>query len=151
MKAIMACDTDGGIGYKGKLPWSSLESDLSRFKELTLKKSVLMGRLTWASLPKKPLPYRQNIVYSRLNLNFSDNVIQISDLAQLPDHKDVWFIGGAQLLELVYPIISEFHLTRAKQKYVCDTFIDLLYLENNFEKISTVEYSDNNYEHWIRR
>jgi dihydrofolate reductase len=55
MKLIVACDPKGGIGYNNKLPWSKIEGDLPRFKELTTGKVILMGRNTWDSLPKKPL------------------------------------------------------------------------------------------------
>ena len=64
MKLIIACDPKGGIGFDGKLPWSKIEGDLPRFKALTTGKVVLMGRNTYDSLPKKPLPNRINWVKS---------------------------------------------------------------------------------------
>ena len=64
MKAILACDTHGGIGYKNKLPWKNLQGDLPRFKALTTGQPIVMGKNTWDSLPFKPLPNRLNIVVS---------------------------------------------------------------------------------------
>ena len=55
---------NGVIGRAGGLPWR-LKSDLARFRALTMGKPVIMGRLTWESLPRKPLPGRTNIVLSR--------------------------------------------------------------------------------------
>ncbi|MDR1899967.1 MAG: dihydrofolate reductase [Treponema sp.] len=51
------------IGKGGALPWS-LREDMARFKKLTMGHPCIMGRKTWESLPKKPLPGRLNIVIS---------------------------------------------------------------------------------------
>ena len=52
------------IGRNNTLPWS-LKEDMARFKELTAGWPCVMGRKTWESLPKRPLPGRPNIVISR--------------------------------------------------------------------------------------
>ena len=57
MKAILAMTPNGGIGLNNQLPWDSLEGDLKRFKELTTGQTIVMGRSTWESLPKKPLSF----------------------------------------------------------------------------------------------
>jgi dihydrofolate reductase len=51
------------IGKDGALPWS-LREDMIRFRELTMGYPCVMGRNTWESLPKKPLPGRRAIVVS---------------------------------------------------------------------------------------
>ncbi|MDR2160266.1 MAG: dihydrofolate reductase [Treponema sp.] len=51
------------IGKNNALPWS-IREDMIHFKELTLGYPCIMGRKTWESLPKKPLPGRLNIVIS---------------------------------------------------------------------------------------
>jgi dihydrofolate reductase len=51
------------IGKGGALPWS-IREDMIRFRELTMGHPCVMGRKTWESLPKKPLPGRLNIVIS---------------------------------------------------------------------------------------
>ena len=58
---VVAVARNGVIGADGGLPWR-LSSDLKRFKTLTMGKPVIMGRKTWESLPRKPLPGRTNIV-----------------------------------------------------------------------------------------
>ena len=60
---IWAQDKNGGIGKNGKLPWHVSE-DLQNFKKIILNTHIVMGRKTWDSLPKKPLPKRNNIVLS---------------------------------------------------------------------------------------
>ncbi|MDE6028560.1 MAG: dihydrofolate reductase, partial [Muribaculaceae bacterium] len=57
--AIVATNLSGAIGRKGNLPWH-LPEDLRHFKELTMGHPVIMGRKTWESLPKRPLPGRLN-------------------------------------------------------------------------------------------
>ena len=67
---IVAVARDYGIGKDNQLLWH-ISEDLKRFKEITAGHSVVMGRNTWLSLPRRPLPKRRNIVLSR-NPNFKD-------------------------------------------------------------------------------
>ena len=64
LSIIAAVADNGVIGNGLDLPWR-LRSDLKWFKQITDGKPVLMGSVTWDSLPKKPLPGRMNIVLSR--------------------------------------------------------------------------------------
>lgn len=148
MKCIVACDVDGGIGYKNKLPWDKIEGDLPRFKKLTENKVVVMGRNTWESLPVKPLPKRTNVVISN---SITDNrALVLPNIGRLKNAVDVWLIGGAKLIESTFSDIQEIHLTRILTKYDCDTFIDLVKLEKHFTLKSTEKYKDHNYEIWIK-
>ena len=61
---IAACAPDRCIGINNTMPWH-LPEDFAFFKAYTLNKPVVMGRKTWESLPRKPLPGRRNIVISR--------------------------------------------------------------------------------------
>ena len=61
---ILAMAKNGVIGKDGAIPWR-IADDLKRFKHLTFGKPVIMGRKTWDSLPRKPLPGRDNIVVTR--------------------------------------------------------------------------------------
>ncbi|MGZ8815017.1 MAG: dihydrofolate reductase, partial [Mycobacterium sp.] len=47
---IWAQSSSGVIGRDGGIPWR-LPEDQARFKELTMGRTVVMGRLTWESLP----------------------------------------------------------------------------------------------------
>jgi dihydrofolate reductase len=61
---VVAASLDRVIGRSNALPWH-LPGDLKRFKARTLDKTVVMGRRTWDSIGRKPLPRRRNIVISR--------------------------------------------------------------------------------------
>jgi len=65
---VVAKAANGVIGDRSRIPWR-LPEDMRRFKQLTMGKPCIMGRTTWDSLPKKPLPGRLNIVVTR-NPNF---------------------------------------------------------------------------------
>jgi dihydrofolate reductase len=147
MKLILACDPDGGIGYQNRLPWTNIRGDLPRFKRLTDKFPIIMGRNTWDSLPKKPLPNRINIVVTSRPFEH-EGVACVSDIM---DHTDFyWLIGGASLIEQCWTFINEIHLTKVYDHYACDTFIDLLYIESNFTRTWSEIFPDHTYEIWKR-
>jgi dihydrofolate reductase len=148
MKLILACDPNGGIGYQNKLPWTNIQGDLPRFKRLTEGHPVVMGRNTWDSLPKKPLPNRVNIVvtsrpFEHEGVTCVDNIINHSD--------DYWLIGGASLVEQSWTFINEVHLTKVYDHYACDTFIDLLYIEHNYVRTYSEMFPDHTYEIWKKK
>ncbi len=95
MKLIWAQSTSGVIGRANGIPWR-LPEDQARFKELTLGQTVVMGRLTWESLPAavRPLPGRRNIVVSR-DPDYRAEGAEV--VTELPADVDGWVIGGAQL------------------------------------------------------
>jgi dihydrofolate reductase len=147
MKLIIACDPSGGIGYKNKLPWSKIQGDLPRFKKLTTGKIVLMGRNTWDSLSVKPLPNRVNYVMSSRPIN---GIVTPETSLILQEKQEVWLIGGAKMIDSYWQYIDEIHLTKVFDHYTCDTFIDLLRLQNNFYMISQENFSDHYYQIWKR-
>lgn len=61
---VVAIAENGVIGAGNAMPWR-LKSDLARFKALTIGRPVIMGRKTFESLPRRPLPGRTNIVITR--------------------------------------------------------------------------------------
>jgi dihydrofolate reductase len=146
MKLIVACDPKGGIGYNNKLPWSKIEGDLPRFKELTQGQNIVMGRNTWESLPKKPLPNRTNYVLSSKMVDYAVTVFTI-DLVP----NDSWIIGGAKVIETCWSLIDEIHLSRTFTEYTCDTFINLVKLEEDFVCWFKENLSDHSYEIWKRK
>ena len=150
MKLIVACDPKGGIGLDGKLPWTNIQGDLPRFKELTTGKVILMGRNTWDSLPKRPLPNRINVVVT------SKDIEGVTTLTGLPerdtmDLSDVWLIGGARLIQSSWHLIDEIHLTKTFAEYTCDTFIDIVKLEREFMCWFKENHTDHSYEIWKRK
>lgn len=146
MKLIIAFDPKGGIGYNGGLPWTNLQGDLPRFKALTTGKVIIMGRATWDSLPKKPLPNRTNWVKTSRPVDGITN----PDNDIIAKEKEVWLIGGAKMIESYWDYIDEIHATRTLTEYTCDTFIDLSKIETQFNCIKREKLIDHVYEVWIR-
>ena len=67
MTAVVAVCENGGIGREGALLFH-IREDLRRFRQLTLGKTVVMGRRTLASLPGgRGLPDRRNLVLTRIS------------------------------------------------------------------------------------
>ena len=121
---IVAASTNYVIGTRGKLPWR-LSDDLKRFKQLTMGKPIVMGRLTWESIGR-PLPGRQNIVLTR-QADFAaegcDVVASPADaLAAAADAEELMIIGGSQVYELFLPQASRLYVTRVRAAIDGDTF-----------------------------
>ena len=116
----MARAANGVIGAAGGLPWR-LKSDLARFRELTLGKPVIMGRKTWDSLPRRPLPGRTNIVLSRDGAfsppgavvceDFSEGLQIAREMAAEDGAPEVCVIGGAALFEIALPRARRIYIT----------------------------------------
>ena len=64
LSAIVAIDRNGAIGRQGQL-LCHMPADMKHFKNITMGHSIVMGRKTFESFPKGPLPERQNIVITR--------------------------------------------------------------------------------------
>ena len=67
------------IGIDNRMPWH-LPEDFQFFRSYTTGKPVVMGRKTWESLPRKPLPGRRNIVISRQADYQADGAEVVADL-----------------------------------------------------------------------
>ncbi|ART70905.1 dihydrofolate reductase [Mycobacterium dioxanotrophicus] len=106
---IWAQSTSGVIGRDNRIPWR-LPEDQARFKELTLGRTVLMGRLTWESLPAKvrPLPGRRNVVITR-DAGFAAEGADV--VTALPEHITGWVIGGAQIYAMTLPFADRCEVT----------------------------------------
>ena len=109
MRVIWAQSTSGVIGRDNGIPWR-LPEDQARFKELTMGQTVVMGRLTWESLPAavRPLPGRRNVVISRDPEYRADGADVVTEL---PAERDIWVIGGAQLYALALPLADRCEIT----------------------------------------
>jgi dihydrofolate reductase len=98
---IWAQSASGIIGRAGGIPWHVPE-DMAHFKDLTSGHTVVMGRLTWESLPDRfrPLPGRNNVVVTRQDDYVADGATVVSDLDQALSGDDTWVIGGGQIYAL---------------------------------------------------
>ena len=116
---IVAAAENGVIGRGGQLPWR-IPEDMRWFKEKTLGKPCIMGRKTWDSFPKRPLPGRANIVITR-DADFSaegatvahsfDEALEAAKRLQ-PDAEEVMVLGGAEIYAVALPRADRIYLTR---------------------------------------
>lgn len=136
IKAIFAVDHWGGIGLNGKLPWPHHTEDMQYFKEQTEGHIVIMGRKTWESLPAqyRPLPNRENYVVSNKPITLSgwgvkrvsgDLHEEIKRIAEANPGKDIWIIGGADIIDQTRGLVDLVHLTHFKGQFKIDTKVDL--------------------------
>lgn len=113
IQAIVAIAADGAIGRQGEL-LCHLPADMKHFKEVTMGHSIIMGRKTFESFPRRPLPGRQNIVITRNASWQYPGVTVAHDLNEAiaaAETDTVFIIGGAQIYELALPLVDVLHLT----------------------------------------
>ncbi len=113
IKAIVAVDENGAIGRQGDL-LCHLPADMRHFKEMTMGHSIVMGRKTFESFPRRPLPGRQNLVITRSAGWQYPGVTVAHSLEQaiaLAETDTVFIIGGAQIYEQALPVVDVLHLT----------------------------------------
>ncbi|MDE2134371.1 MAG: dihydrofolate reductase [Alphaproteobacteria bacterium] len=123
---ILARADNGVIGDKGGLPWR-LPEDLRRFKSLTLGKPCIMGRKTWQSLPKKPLPGRTNIVVTRDRTFVAEGAVVVPTFedaiarAEREQPSEIMVIGGAGIFAVALARAERIHLTEIHASPAGDT------------------------------
>jgi dihydrofolate reductase len=112
---IWAQSTSGVIGRDGGIPWR-LPEDQARFKELTMGHTVVMGRLTWESLPAsvRPLPGRRNVVLTRQADYPADRAEVVATLDDAVTDEETWVIGGEQIYALALPIATRCEVTEVE-------------------------------------
>jgi dihydrofolate reductase len=125
---IVAMADNGVIGQDGRLPWR-IPDDMRRFKALTLGKPCIMGRRTWESLPKKPLPGRLNIVVTRERNYRPDGATGVHSLdealAQAAGADEICVIGGAEIYRAALSRATLIHLTQVHGDIEGDTRMPL--------------------------
>ncbi|MES2884289.1 MAG: dihydrofolate reductase [Pseudomonadota bacterium] len=123
LNLIVAHDENHLIGRDGDLPWR-LPNDLKHFKALTLGQTVLMGRKTWESLPRRPLPGRDNRVLTRSADYAAEGAAVFTDLAvalAAPAQGELFVIGGAALYRLCLPLATRLYITEVQTSGDGDT------------------------------
>jgi dihydrofolate reductase len=112
---VIWAQADGGvIGMGGGIPWR-LPEDQARFKELTHGSTVLMGRLTWESLPAsvRPLPGRRNLVITSDPAWSAVGAERVGSLeaAISAADGDLWVIGGSAVYAAALPLADRLEIT----------------------------------------
>lgn len=162
---IAAASRNRVIGAQGKLPWH-IPEDLKYFKEKTLNRVCIMGRKTFESIGKRPLPKRMNIVISRTpgvnaeNLKFSATLEQALEIAAAeidassagpnPWAKEIMIVGGGEIYRQAMACSDRIYLTEVEIDLPGDTFFPELpsqfHLTAKAERSGTPAYSFVTYE-----
>ena len=154
-KLIAAMCADGGIGYKGQLPWPHCKADMAHFAKRTTgagNNAVIMGRSTWASIPVRPLRRRANLILSTQDPEqYESNSTQEHEheahwFSTIPalfahlesaNYDEVWIIGGASIYEQFLTmhenkeiVIDEMCITQMEGTYECDTFFPSIHMND---------------------
>lgn len=136
---IVAIANQNAIGKDNDL-LCYLPADLKRFKSITSGYTVVMGRKTYLSLPKGALPNRRNIVLTTGNNNFAgcETAHSLEEVLNMcASDEKVFFIGGAQMYQLAYPLVDTLYLTKIHADFNADTFfpkIDYTEWEKTFSE-----------------
>jgi dihydrofolate reductase len=113
ISVIAAIAKNRAIGYQNKLIYH-IKEDMKRFQKLTTGHPIIMGRKTFESFPRRPLPGRQNIVITR-NAGWQypgvTVVHSVEEAIAAAETDTVYIIGGAQVYELALPLVEVLHLT----------------------------------------
>ena len=122
---IVAVSDDWGIGKDNELLWN-ISEDLKRFKRLTTGNTVIMGKKTWESLPRRPLPNRKNIVLTDNSKEVIDGAItsySIDDALSKCDKSDeIFIIGGGSIYRQFMPLADRLYITLVHKKARADVF-----------------------------
>ena len=130
--AIVAVASDWAIGRQGDL-LCHLPADMKHFKEVTMGHSIIMGRKTFESFPRRPLPGRQNIVITRdVDWQYPGVTVvhSLDDAITAAQTDTVFIIGGAQIYELALPQVEVLHLTQIHARWAtADTYFPVLNMD----------------------
>ena len=145
---LFAVDEAGGMGQDGNMPWPFNKEDIMWFKTTTDNNVVVMGKKSWLSpdMPK-PLPKRINVVFTNDFMERED-IIQIRgdvcdgliNMQEEFPNKDIFVIGGANLLLQAKPVLERAYITRIPGVYETDTKLNMQEFLECFDLIDTIKY-----------
>ena len=117
---IVAVAENGVIGAQGAIPWRQ-KSDMRRFKAMTIGRPIVMGRKTFVSFPRRPLPGRTNIVITRdPDIRLPGAIVTTSVAEALTTARgdalrrsaaEIAIVGGAEIYALTMPLADRLEIT----------------------------------------
>ena len=121
---IAAMAANRVIGRGKTIPWD-IPGEQTRFKEITMGHSLIMGRKTWDAIGQ-PLSGRRNIVVTRKSEFQAPGAEVVHSLEQglmlTVGEGKVFVIGGAQLYQLALDRADTLILTELEQEVEGDVF-----------------------------
>lgn len=121
---VAAVSANRVIGRKGALPWH-IPADLRRFKALTMGRTMIMGRKTFASLPGL-LPGRRHIVLTRdpaWRAEGAEAAPSLDAALALAGDGPMAVIGGAEIFALALPRAARIELTEVHGEVAGDAIM----------------------------
>ena len=126
LSLIVAIAENDVIGGDNKLLWH-LSEDLKRFKQITLNKTIIMGRKTFESLPGV-LPNRKHIILTR-DKNYSVDNVNVEVIHSTDEiinkyknsSVEVFIIGGGEIYKEMLPYADKLYLTEVFKDFEGDT------------------------------
>lgn len=139
LSIIVAISENNGIGLNNNLLWH-IPADLKHFKQITMGKTVVMGRRTWLSLPKRPLQGRRNIVISDIQgeqFEGAEVVFSIEEVINtcLKANDETVIIGGGSIYRQFFPFANKLYITQIYKSAEADTFFPEI-SDTEWEKLS---------------
>jgi len=122
---IVAIAENRAIGKNNDLLWH-IPADMKRFKRITIGHPVIMGKRTWESLPRQPLPNRRNIVITDIpgeKIAGCEMAYSIGEAIDKCDPAEENFIiGGASVYRQFLPHADRLYLTLVQRSFDADVF-----------------------------
>jgi dihydrofolate reductase len=122
---IVAIAENMAIGKNNDLLWH-IPADLKRFKSITSGHPVIMGKRTWESLPRRPLPNRRNIVITDIpgeQIEGCEMAYSIDEaIDRCKPEEENFIIGGASVYRQFLPHADRLYLTLVQKSYDADVF-----------------------------
>jgi dihydrofolate reductase len=122
---IVAIAENMAIGKNNDLLWH-IPADLKRFKQITSGHPVIMGKKTWESLPRRPLPNRRNIVITDNpgeQIEGCEMAYSIEEaIARCNPEEENFIIGGASVYRQFLPYAHRLYLTFVHKPFEADVF-----------------------------
>jgi dihydrofolate reductase len=125
---VVATDRNGVIGKDGALPWR-LPDDMRHVRDLTIGKPLIMGRKTYESFPRRPLPQRTNIVLTRDRSYRAEGAVVAHSkeeaLSLAGDAPEIIVFGGAEIFRMFADDVGRIYLTSVDAAVEGDTYFKL--------------------------
>ena len=122
---IVAIASNFAIGKDNDLLWH-ISKDLKRFKELTQGHYIVMGKRTYFSLPRRPLPKRTNMVITDVAGEKIDDCLMaysIEDaISKMDPENENFIIGGGSIYAQFLKHATRLYLTRVHKDFEGDVF-----------------------------
>jgi dihydrofolate reductase len=139
---IVAIAENMAIGKNNDLLWH-IPADLKRFKQITSGHPVIMGKKTWESLPRRPLPNRRNIVITDNpgeQIEGCEMAYSIEEaIALCNPEEENFIIGGASVYRQFLPHAHRLYLTFVHKSFEADVFFPEIDF-SQWKRISKEDY-----------